>query len=80
MEKKIIFTLNNIGGSFKEINDNFCNFISLLSPVKVQAEKEKFMSSLPGSVSNLPKPTQNLFNYVKNLEFTVKMEFTIIHW
>ncbi|XP_023328251.1 serine/threonine-protein kinase VRK1 isoform X2 [Eurytemora carolleeae] len=48
---------------------------STANPVKVQAEKEKLMCSLPGSVSNLSKPTQNLFNYVKNLEFTAEPDY-----
>ena len=42
------------------------------SPLKVEAEKKKFMSSVPESVQNLPKSMQKFFQYINNLKFEVK--------
>jgi len=41
----------------------------LTSPLKVEAEKKKFMSEVPANLSNVPKSIRNLFQYVKNLQF-----------
>jgi len=41
----------------------------LTDPLKVEAEKKKFMSSVPESVQNLPKSMQKFFQYINNLKF-----------
>jgi len=41
----------------------------LTSPLKVEAEKKKFMSEVPANLSNVPKSIRNLFQYVKDLQF-----------
>lgn len=41
----------------------------LTDPLKVEAEKKKFMNQVPGNLTVLPKSIQKLFQYVNNLEF-----------
>ena len=40
-------------------------------PLAVEEAKTKFMSGLPGTVSDLPTSIQRLFQYVNSLEFQV---------
>ena len=44
----------------------------MFSAVKVQGEKEKFMAAVPANLAHLPASTQQLFKYVKNLNFDVR--------